>query len=44
MRAEHNVFLCCVRLIPHHIAEEGGYGKIKLLEKGGYEGMDACLM
>jgi metal-dependent amidase/aminoacylase/carboxypeptidase family protein len=25
-------------------AEEGGYGKVKLLEKGGYEGMDACLM
>ncbi|KAI0689751.1 aminoacylase 1-like protein 2 [Cytidiella melzeri] len=25
-------------------AEEGGYGKVRLLEKGGYEGMDACLM
>ncbi|KAI0090619.1 hypothetical protein BDY19DRAFT_722729 [Irpex rosettiformis] len=25
-------------------AEEGGYGKVKLLEKGGYDGMDACLM
>ncbi|TFK29434.1 hypothetical protein FA15DRAFT_663972 [Coprinopsis marcescibilis] len=25
-------------------AEEGGAGKVVLLEKGGYEGMDACLM
>lgn len=24
-------------------AEEGGGGKIKLLEKGAYDGMDACL-
>lgn len=26
------------------LAEEGGSGKVVLLEKGGYEGMDACLM
>ena len=25
-------------------AEEGGSGKVLLLEKGGYKGMDACLM
>ena len=25
-------------------AEEGGGGKIKLLERGAYEGMDACVM
>lgn len=25
-------------------AEEGGYGKVKLLEKGAYKDMDACLM
>ncbi|KAH6910583.1 aminoacylase 1-like protein 2 [Coprinopsis sp. MPI-PUGE-AT-0042] len=25
-------------------AEEGGSGKVALLDKGGYEGMDACLM
>jgi len=25
-------------------AEEGGRGKVKLLEKGAYKGMDACLM
>ena len=26
------------------VAEEGGSGKVALLEKGAYEGMDACLM
>jgi metal-dependent amidase/aminoacylase/carboxypeptidase family protein len=26
------------------LAEEGGNGKYKLLRKGAYEGMDACLM
>ena len=26
------------------LAEEGGSGKVVLLEKGAYEGMDACLM
>ena len=26
------------------IAEEGGSGKVALLEKGAYKGMDACLM
>jgi metal-dependent amidase/aminoacylase/carboxypeptidase family protein len=26
------------------IGEEGGSGKVILLEKGSYEGMDACLM
>jgi metal-dependent amidase/aminoacylase/carboxypeptidase family protein len=25
-------------------AEEGGYGKATLLEKGAYKQMDACLM
>lgn len=25
-------------------AEEGGGGKITLLERGGYDGMDACIM
>lgn len=26
------------------VAEEGGHGKIRLLNAGGYEGMDACVM
>lgn len=26
------------------VAEEGGSGKVALLEKGAYEGMDVCLM
>ena len=26
------------------LAEEGGSGKVVLLEKGAYEGMDVCLM
>ena len=26
------------------VAEEGGSGKVALLERGAYEGMDACLM
>ena len=26
------------------LAEEGGGGKIKLLEREAYEGMDACVM
>lgn len=26
------------------VGEEGGGGKVILLEKGAYEGMDACLM
>ena len=25
-------------------AEEGGYGKVRLLEKGAYAEMDACVM
>lgn len=25
-------------------AEEGGQGKVKLIDRGGYKGMDACLM
>ncbi|OAX43729.1 hypothetical protein K503DRAFT_66088 [Rhizopogon vinicolor AM-OR11-026] len=25
-------------------AEEGGFGKVKLWEKGAYKGMDACIM
>jgi hypothetical protein len=26
------------------IAEEGGYGKVRLLNKGAYKGMDVCIM
>ena len=26
------------------VAEEGGGGKVMLIEKGAYEGMDACVM
>lgn len=26
------------------IGEEGGYGKVRLWDKGAYEGMDVCLM
>lgn len=29
---------------PDILAEEGGSGKLTLLEKGAYKGMDACLM
>jgi len=25
-------------------AEEGGQGKVKLLKKGAYDGIDACVM
>lgn len=28
----------------HRAAEEGGYGKVRLLRKGAYNGMDVCLM
>ena len=33
-----------LKLTLNCLAEEGGAGKVALLEKGGYEGMDACLM
>lgn len=26
------------------VAEESGYGKVRLIRKGAYEGMDVCLM
>ncbi|KAI5994146.1 hypothetical protein EDD15DRAFT_2509753 [Pisolithus albus] len=29
---------------PVHFREEGGFGKVKLWEKGAYEGIDVCLM
>ena len=33
-----------VLMMRAHVGEEGGGGKVILLKKGAYEGMDACLM
>ena len=35
---------CCIGLIRINLAEEGGGGKIILIERGGYKDMDACVM
>lgn len=34
----------CGRVLNIGAAEEGGYGKVRLLNKGAYEEMDVCLM
>ena len=31
-------------LIRTHLAEEGGAGKVFMIERGGYKDMDACVM
>ena len=35
---------CCIELIRINLAEEGGGGKVILIERGGYKDMDACVM
>ena len=43
---ESSHWLCFYRVptVELFAAEESGYGKVRLIRKGAYEGMDVCLM